>query len=226
MVKLQVNGKGYRFPQRLTLTLWSQLARLDLGEPLMWPRALHLACGAPLEDLRQADHKALELGMGFLLNLMSQRAKAEHLGFEQVTLGQWIDLDIWLVWGVTDHLSDIAGILCPQALWADEALWVTEQYTRWRLSTYRQYSSLFGLNDPGGSEDGPLDKMQIARSWYAVMVQLAGGDILKLDPVAEQPLKKALNMLAYQKQVEREERARQLEIQRKYDLQRNSRTLR
>jgi hypothetical protein len=68
--------------------------------------------------------------------------------------------------------------------------------------------------------------MQIARSWYAVMVQLAGGDILKLDPVAEQPLKKALNMLAYQKQVEREERARQLEIQRKYDLQRNSRTLR
>jgi hypothetical protein len=68
--------------------------------------------------------------------------------------------------------------------------------------------------------------MAIARGWYAVLVKLAGGDILKLEAVEDQPLKKALNMLAYQKQVEREERARELEIKRKYDLQRNSRSLR
>jgi hypothetical protein len=68
--------------------------------------------------------------------------------------------------------------------------------------------------------------MGIARGWYAVMVRLAQGDILRLDPVAEQPLKKALNMLAYQKQVDMEEAARQQEISRKYDLQRNSRSLR
>jgi len=226
MVKLQLDGKDYRFPKRLEIGLWSQLAQLDLGEPLMWPRALHLVTGAPLDLLVAAPHKALELGMGFLLNLMSQRARAEHKPFEELTFGQWVDLDIWLIWGVDRHMGDITGILCPEARYADEALWVIEKYTRWRLSVYRSYSALFGLNDPVDDEGGEVDKMGIARGWYAVMVRLAQGDILRLDPVAEQPLKKALNMLAYQKQVDAEEAARQQEITRKYDLQRNSRSLR
>ena len=226
MVKLKLDGVDYRFPKRLEIAMWSGLAQLDLGEPLMWPRALHLVTGAPLDLLVAAPHKALELGMGFLLNLMSQRRTAGHKPFEELTFGQWVDLDIWLIWGVDRHMGDITGILCPEVKYADEALWVIEKYTRWRLSVYRSYSALFGLNDPGADEPHEVDKMGIARGWYAVMVRLAQGDILRLDPVAEQPLKKALNMLAYQKQVDMEEAARQLEISRKYDLQRNSRSLR
>lgn len=226
MVKLKLDGVDYRFPKRLEIGLWSQLAQLDLGEPLMWPRALHLVTGAPLDLLIPAPHKALELGMGFLLNLMGQRKTADHKPFEELTFGQWVDLDIWLIWGVDRHMGDIISILCPEATYADEALWVIEKYSRWRLSVYRSYSALFGLNDPGADEPSEVDKMAIARGWYAVMVRLAQGDILRLDPVAEQPLKKALNMLAYQKQVDMEEAARQQEISRKYDLQRNSRSLR
>ena len=226
MVKLQLDGKDYRFPKRLEIGLWSQLAQLDLGEPLMWPRALHLVTGAPLALLCQAPHKALELGMGFLLQLMGQRKVAEHKPFEELTFGQWVDLDIWLIWGADRHLADLLDILSPEIVYADEALWIIEKYSRWRLSVYRSYSALFGLNDPRDDEGGDPDKMAIARGWYAVMVRLAQGDILRLDPVAEQPLKKALNMLAYQKQVDAEEAARQQEITRKYDLQRNSRSLR
>ena len=226
MVKLQLDGKDYRFPKRLEIGLWSGLAQLDLGEPLMWPRALHLVTGAPLHLLCQAPHKALELGMGFLLQLMGQRKVAEHSPFEELTFGQWVDLDIWLIWGADRHLADLLSILSPEILYADEALWIIEKYSRWRLSVYRSYSALFGLNDPVDDESGEADKMGIARGWYAVMVRLAQGDILRLDPVAEQPLKKALNMLAYQKQVDAEEAARQQEITRKYDLQRNSRSLR
>ncbi len=226
MVKLKLDGVDYRFPKRLEIGLWSQLAQLDLGEPLMWPRALHLVTGAPLDLLCQAPHKALELGMGFLLQLMGQRKVAEHSPFEELTFGQWVDLDIWLIWGADRHLADLLGILSPEILYADEALWIIEKYSRWRLSVYRSYSALFGLNDPVDDEGGEADKMGIARGWYAVMVRLAQGDILRLDPVAEQPLKKALNMLAYQKQVDAEEAARQQEITRKYDLQRNSRSLR
>jgi len=225
MVKLQLGGKAYKFPPRLSIALWSSLAQLDLTEPLMWPRALHLATGAPLEELKLAERPALELGMGFLVHSMTLRAKVDHLPFEQLTFGQWVDLDIWATWGVDRHLADLAGILCPDALWADQALWVVESYAKWRISVYRSYSSLFGLDEPGEGE-GLRDKMQVARGWYAVMVRLAGGDILKLDPVAEQPLKKALNMLAYLKGVDREEAAKQLELTRKYDIQRNSRSLR
>jgi len=227
MVKLQIEGKDYPFPQRLSPYLWSSLAQLDLGEPLQWPRALHLVSGAPLSELVIADYKALELGMGFLLNLMGQRAKVDHIVFNDIQFGQWVDLDIWLVWGIDKHLVEIIEILAPDCKWADEALWVVEQYSKWRLSIYKGYSALFGLNEPSYSDpDEKHDKMAIARGWYAVMVKLAQGDILRLDPVAEQPVRKALNMLAYQKQIEREEAARQLEINRKYDLQRNSRSLR
>lgn len=227
MVKLQIQQKSYVLPDRLPLSLWSRLAQLDLGEPLIWPRALHILTGAPLEDLVKADHKALELGMGFLLSTMSQRRRAAHVDFTQIRFGQWIDLDVWLIWGVPRHIEEIMGILAPQALWADEALWIIEEYAKWRLSIYKSYSALFGLDEPTGEPgDEPKDKMAIARGWYAVLVKLAGGDILKLEAVEDQPLKKALNMLAYQKQVEREERARELEIKRKYDLQRNSRSLR
>jgi hypothetical protein len=227
MVKLQIEGKSYRLPDRLPIALWSRLAQLDLGEPLIWPRALHILTGAPIEDLIKADHKALELGMGFLLNTMSMRRRAPHVDFTQITFGQWIDLDVWLIWGVPRHIEEIMGILGPGVEWADEALWTIEEYSKWRLSIYKSYSALFGLDEPAGDPtDEPKDKMAIARGWYAVLVKLAQGDILKLEAVEDQPLKKALNMLAYQKQVEREERARELEIKRKYDLQRNSRTLR
>lgn len=227
MVKLQIQQKSYVLPDRLPLSLWSRLAQLDLGEPLIWPRALHILTGAPLEDLVKADHKALELGMGFLLSTMSQRRRAAHVDFTQIRFGQWIDLDVWLIWGVPRHIEEIMGILAPACQWTDEALWIIEEYAKWRLSIYKSYSALFGLDEPTGEPgDEPKDKMAIARGWYAVLVKLAGGDILKLEAVEDQPLKKALNMLAYQKQVEREERARELEIKRKYDLQRNSRSLR
>jgi hypothetical protein len=194
---------------------------------LVWPKALSQITGAPLADLQDADPKGLELGMGFVMNLLQSRKRtAEHLNFGEITFGQWVDLDIWLVWGVDVHLTDILGILAPQCKWADEGMYIVEQYAKWRLSVYKSYSALFGLDEPQGDEEDTGDKMAVARGWYAVMVKLAQGDILKLDPIAEQPLKKALNMLAYQKQQELEERAQALEIKRKYDLQRNSRSFR
>jgi len=226
MVRFEVKGKWYKIPKTLSPYQWASLAQLDLGEPVVWPKALALVTGAPLPALVASDPKSLELGMGFLIALMSERKRTtDHLPFADITFGQWVDLDIWLVWGIDNHLEDILGILAPQCKVASEALYIIEKYARWRMSVYKQYSALFGLDEPS-AEEGTGDKMAVARGWYAVMVKLAQGDILKLDPVAEQPLKKTLNLLAYQKQIELEERAQALQMKRKYDLQRNSRSLR
>jgi len=226
MVRFEVKGKWYKIPKRLSPRQWASLAQLDLKEPLVWPKALAMVTGAPLPALVASDPRSLELGMGFLIALMSERQRTtDHLPFSSITFGQWVDLDIWLVWGIDSHLEDILGILAPQCKTASEALYIIEKYARWRLSVYKQYSALFGLDEPS-DEDRNGDKMAVARGWYAVMVKLAQGDILKLDPVAEQPLKKTLNLLAYQKQIELEERAQALQMKRQYDLQRNSRSLR
>lgn len=226
MVRFEVKGKWYKIPKTLSPHQWASLAQLDLQEPLVWPKALAMVTGAPLPALVASDPKSLELGMGFLIALMSERKRTtDHLPFSDLTFGQWVDLDIWLVWGIDNHLEDILGILAPKCTIASEALYIIEKYARWRMSVYKQYSALFGLDEPS-DEEGTGDKMAVARGWYAVMVKLAQGDILKLDPVAEQPLKKTLNLLAYQKQIELEERAQALQMKRQYDLQRNSRSLR
>jgi hypothetical protein len=226
MVKLKIDDQHYGFPERLPIALWSQIAQLDLEEPLQWPRALHLLTGAPLDALTRADHDSMDLGMRFLVNLMGMRKATTGLNFAEVQFGQWVDLDIWLTWGIDKHMADIIQILKPDCEWADEALWMIDSYTRWRLSMYKVYSALFGLNDPQGDDPHEHDRMHIPRGWYALMVRLAGGDLLKMEGVASQPVKAALNMLAYQKEEDLKEAARQLQISRKYELQRNSRSLR
>jgi len=72
-------------------------------------------------------------------------------------------------------------------------------------------------------EDGAevQDKMHVARSWYRVIVALAGDNLLKIDSVTEEPLKKALNFMAYQKERVLEAEEKQRQQRRKYDLQRN-----
>ena len=93
---------------------------------------------------------------------------------------------------------------------------------------YRSYSVLFGLNEPKDVEeesDQTHDKLQVARTWYEILVTLANEDLLKIDAVAEQPYKKVLNFMARQKQKQLEENARKLQQRRQYDLQRNRRPL-
>ena len=65
--------------------------------------------------------------------------------------------------------------------------------------------------------------MQVARSWYRVIVGLAKEDILNIDAVTNEPLKKALNFMALQKEKVLEEQQRQLQQKRQYDLQRTRR---
>ena len=67
------------------------------------------------------------------------------------------------------------------------------------------------------------DKMNVARSWYKVIVSIAGDNILNIDEVTEQPLKKVLNFMALQKEKVLEENQRQLQQKRQYDLQRTRR---
>ena len=108
-------------------------------------------------------------------------------------------------------------------------MWAIDKYVQFRTYTYKQYKVLFGLRDQDiekAEQEGKTevdDKMQVARSWYKVIVGLAGEDILKIDEVTEQPLTKALNFMALQKEKVMEENEIQLQTQRQYDLQRNRR---
>ncbi len=225
MVKININSKAYEIPQRLTIAQYQTMLSFDWEDPKYYPLIVSQLIGAPLPLLAQAPQESLTLGISFVVQAMNRRVAAELIDLDSITFGQFIDLDVYLTIGLDKHFTDIVSILCPNAKWADEAMWAIEKYIEFRTHTYRSYKVLFGLTDTDllDAEPDETKKTQIAKSWYSIIVQLAKDDILSIDEVTSQPLKKALNFMALQKERVIEENLKKQQQQRRYDLQRNSR---
>lgn len=149
------------------------------------------------------------------------------LDLTNITFGQFIDLDVWLSMGLDKHFKNVSAMLCPTAKYSDEAMWAIERFAEFRIYTYRQYKVLFGITDNEIDEaiDNnavPKDKLHVARSWYKVIVTLAGDNLLNIDAVTDEPLRKALNFMSYQKERVLEIQEKQRQSRRKYDLLRHS----
>jgi len=185
--------------------------------------------GAPLAQLTKANEEAMTLAIAMIVKSMNDRQECGTLDLESLTFGQFVDLDVYLSLGLDKHFLDIQQLIAPDAKWADEAMWAIDKFAQFRTYTYRQYKVLFGLTDKDLDEaeiNGDTevrDKLSIARSWYKVIVSLAQDNILHIDDVTEQPLKKVLNFMALQKEKVMEENEQKLKQRRQYDLQRTRR---
>lgn len=220
MVKFTIEDTEYKITERFTIQQWKDIMCWDFETKSHWPRILATATGAPLAYLNNVEEESLELGIVFIASVINQRKETKIKDFNTITFGEWIDLDVYLNWGTDKHIEDILELLQAKAKWADEALWVIEKYSEWRLHMYKQYAGLFGLNDPQGDGEEPT-KTDIAKSWYEVIISLAKEDILNIDAVTEQPLKKAFNFMAWKKEQQLKEQQRILKERRKNDVLRN-----
>jgi len=225
MVKININDKQFAIPQRLTINQYNSLLSFDWEDPKYYPMIVSQLINAPLPLLAKADPKSLALGIVFAVKAMNERKEVDMLNLDEITFGEFIDLDVYLTIGIEKHFKDIAKILCPKAKFSDEVMWAIEKYVAFRTFTYRQYKILFGITDHDiyDAEPDEIKKTQIAKSWYNIIVNIAKENILYIDRVTEQPLKKALNFMALQKEKAVEENLKKQQQQRRYDLQRNSR---
>ena len=225
MVKININDKQFAIPQRLTINQYNSLLSFDWEDPKYYPMIVSQLINAPLPLLAKADPKSLALGIVFAVKAMNERKEVDMLNLDEITFGEFIDLDVYLTIGIEKHFKDIAKILCPKAEFSDEVMWAIEKYVAFRTFTYRQYKILFGITDHDiyDAEPDEIKKTQIAKSWYNIIVNIAKENILYIDRVTEQPLKKALNFMALQKEKAVEENLKKQQQQRRYDLQRNSR---
>lgn len=225
-IKININDKQFAIPDRLTVAEYSKAIQFDWSDSKYYPMIISQLTGAPLPLMSKANDDILHLGMGFVVKSMNDRKECKMLDLEGLTFGQWVDLDVYLTGGLDTNIEKIIAILTPDAKWADEAMWAIDQYAAFRTYIYRQYSVLFGINQKetfDELEPENKDKQANARAWYKIIVGLANGDILKLDEVTEQPLKKTLNFMSLQKEQQLEENQRKLKERRQYDLQRNRR---
>jgi hypothetical protein len=224
--KLNINDQEYEIPTRLSIEQYQTLLAFDWQDAKYYPMILASITGAPIDQLSKAPEDGLALGMSLIIQIMNQRTECAMLDLSAITFGQFIDLDVWFSLGLDKHLKDIADLLAPAGYYADELMWAIDKFAEFRVYTFRQYKVLFGITDKEldvAIEDGAevVDKMNVARSWYRVIVALAGDNLLKIDSVTEEPLKKALNFMAYQKERVLEAEEKQRQQRRKYDLQRN-----
>lgn len=230
MAQININNTAYKIPERLTIEQYKATMAYDWEDVKYYPHIVAQLTGAPIEKLLGAGQDALTLAIALIVHQMNARTKCKLVNLDELTFGQFIDLDVWIGLGIEKHLGDMITILAPKAKWADEAMWAVDEFAKYRMYIFRQYQALFGIRDKDLEEakqkldEGQRpDPMQVARSWYKVIVSLANGDILNMDAVTEQPLKKALNFMALQKEEALEQQQKQLQQKRQYDLQRTRR---
>lgn len=205
MIKVTVEDKKYKLPERFTIKQWSEMVSWDFEQPQNWRRIIEAGCGIPQSDLLNARADSLQLFIGFIIAHMNGRRETELPDFNELSFGQFVDLDCYIALGIEKNLTEMLAVLDMKPKYSDEALWIIDQYVMWRTAIYRQYKSLFGLNDKDfeafkQQHDDEWDPMSIPRGWYRIIVELANDNLLNIDAVTNEPLKKVLNFMALNKE--------------------------
>ena len=228
MLTINLQDKKYPLPEELTPSQWQTVMSWDFEDPKHYAHIVNAVTHAPIDLLKEVEPENLVLPVAFIIQLLNERQTVEGTKpFDQILFGEFIDLDVYLNMGIEKHLEDIAEVLAPgKKINAAQACQLADEFSNFRIHIFRQYKVLFGLDDKdfeGSDEDAEIDRMQIARAWYRTIVELADWDLLKIDQVVDQPLKKTLNFMALRKQAQLEENEKELNKKRQYDLQANRR---
>ena len=221
---IKIDGKDFALPNSFDVKTWMELMKLEISQESNWVKALSIVTSVPEKELQGADPSALRVSNTFITAALLARKKVQIPNFEDLEFGQFVDLDIWIVDGVKKHLDEMIGILNPQITDAAEAMYIMDEFSKWRQGIFKSYKNLFGYDERESEEDeeesGPMDPHAYARSWFQVIVELANWDILRVDAVTEQPLRKTLNFMALKKQKNIEEMAAIQKQKQQYDIQR------
>ena len=225
MVTVKVNETKWRIPERVTISEWIDIQKWDVTNETHWPYVINAISGIPAEEFIDAPEDSMQMFMGFVISATNRRTLKHQPDFNSLNFGEFVDLDCYMALGVEKHIFDILeilevdtpwsdeGLACIEQIlevmkvdtpWADEALAVIEQFIKWRNTIYKQYKSLFGLEDKDFMDHEPSDEAydprEVSRGWYQVIVDLAGEDVLKMDRIAEEPLQKILTFLQIKKE--------------------------
>jgi len=201
-ITANINDIKWELPERLTIEEWRQLQQWEFENPAHWPWIINTISSIPAEEFNNADPDSMQLFMGFIVSAMNLRTLKHQPKLEDIKFGQFVDLDCFVSLGIEKHIQDMLNILEVDTPWANEALASIEQYIKWRTTIYKQYAQLFDINENDSVlvDDQDFDPKEVPRSWYKVIVELAGKDILKMDQVTEEPLHKVLTFLQIKKE--------------------------
>jgi len=206
MNAILVDNIEYPLPNDFTLSQWRELNEIGFNRK---KELIASAFGVPLEQLEGMSDSAADLGARIIYTtLFPADAEPNTDGlksFKDMTIGQFIDLEVYLGEGANKTITNIANILYENEI-TDETpisqVWgAFQSYMNYRTLLYKQYEGLLG----GGGDDDevvenkPVNKRDTAHNWYNTIMFVANDDLLKANQVVERPVIEVFNYLAYRK---------------------------
>lgn len=213
MFKLFIGNQEYQKPEKLTVSQWSRIAVLEQTPENYW-RVISIALNVPEEQAILIPVDTATLGYQFIMTLMSptdKQYKTIHhdcklLDFNTITLGQFIDLEVYITQDFNGNLNKIVSLLYNTTdvdhWYINDVFGATQAYLSWRSLIYHSYKNLFEVSEK--SEES-TDQVSIPHVWLDITMTLADGRFLDMDPVLEKPLIQAFNWLAWNKDTKRKQ---------------------
>lgn len=200
MIEVIIKEKRYEIKDSIDLKTYCQIYKLGIENKFNWLKIISLYFGIDKEEIEDTNEEIQTILIGFIITTLNKREESNINDFEKMTFGQFVDLEVYLSMNYINHLENMMLILSPYSKTASKALFVIENWLRWRNHVYKSYSSLFGIDEQGGDEIKNYDKMAVARSWYKIIIDLSSEDILKVEAIEMQPFRKILNFMSYKKE--------------------------
>ena len=222
MYSLEIEGKKYQLDQEWNVNTWLQLHKWNPEEQWQWPKMIEIASGAPAELVAELDYdiqyEAILIVTGNMVpnwaQLQTKIGSYKLINIENLTIGQFVDLEVALSRGLEKNLDWLVSILydCPKKdvlTWNYE--WAFAALQTWyvhRKNILEGYTDLFELGEV--EEDSRTIKVDPAHNWYDLLMVLAEEQFLNIHQVVDRPVHEALNFLAWKK-----DQAKKAELERK-----------
>lgn len=204
-MQLVIDGREFQIPTDFTIKKWIEIQKWT-SDP---DKILSIAIGLPFDVVKIIPEKTKTLAIALITTALypswNKSIKPGLISFDNMTLGQFIDLEVFVSRGYQKNIKEIINILHNTEVSEDElftAYWPSiELYLKWRITLYNAYKNLFNI---GGDDDDEGDystdiKTDLAYGWYDNIMILADNKFLNIEPVLQQSLISALNYLAWNK---------------------------
>jgi len=226
----KINDKEYGVPEKYTVDQWIKLSKWQLKDKEDWVYIIAQATGAPLRELQEIEETNEEL-FSFMISIVFSAfgevsgplqktiGKYKLMNLEEMTIGNFIDLDIYASDGnnfdkliaklydmpVEEVKKQVIDLVMPTA----------QYYFNWRRSVYKNYATLFDYNEEMEGETRETG-MSPAYAWYETVMVLCDGKFNNISAAVVRPFREAFNYLSWKKTKVNEEKMAMVELQNKY----------
>lgn len=230
-----IGTNEYTVPEVVTVELFQRAIAWDIEDKKNHKPFISALTDCPIQDLNALDEETLNVVLAVCVSRIDfEDTELRHnigsyqlLKLDDMTFGQFVDIDILIADGLTKHVIELTqklyGVNESTAASIDiKMVWKAMLLASdWRQSVYREHDEFFELKDSEDSSDVVITINNLQLMWYNAILVLAEQKFLNIQHVTERPYKEALNFLTWKKN---EASKAQLEqLKRKNDLQRRTR---